>query len=132
VTLPWVGSASIMNTTAIKLAGPALNGVYAVGGFAEADDVSKAFAATYGSTYKVAADTLSAWPYDALTILGRAINDAGKTDPEAIRQSILNLKGFVGAMGPYRFNANGDGVHTYNIVTNKEGKVVFMSRVDFD
>lgn len=132
VTLPWVGSASIMNTTAIKLAGPALNGVYAVGGFAEGDDVSKAFAATYGSIYKVAADTLSAWPYDGMTILGRAINDAGKTDPEAIRQSILNLKGFVGAMGPYRFNANGDGVHTYNVVTNKEGKVVFMNRVDFD
>jgi branched-chain amino acid transport system substrate-binding protein len=132
VSIPWVGSASIMNTSAIKLAGPALNGVYGVGGFAEADDVSKAFAATYTNIYKVAADTLSAWPYDGVTILGRAINDAGKTDPEAIRQSILDLKGFVGAMGPYRYTANGDGVHTYNIVTNKDGKVVFLNRVSFD
>lgn len=132
VTLPWVGSASIMNTTAIKLAGPALNGVYAVGGFAEADDVSRAFAKAYTSAYKVAADTLSAWPYDAMTVLGRAINAAGKTDPEAIRQAILNLKGFVGAMGPYRFKPNGDGVHTYNVVTNKDGKVTFINRVEFD
>ncbi len=35
------------------------------------------------------------------------------------------------AEGEYNFDANGDGLHGYNIVKNEGGKLVYVRRVDF-
>ena len=69
---------------------------------------------------------------DAVTILAMAINKAGKTDPDAIREAILSVKKFPGAEGEYNFDANGDGLHGYNIVRNEKGEIVFEKHVDFN
>ncbi len=48
VTIPWVGSPSIANVTALKLAGPALYGTYGVADYAEdSSEGSKAFGKLY-------------------------------------------------------------------------------------
>jgi branched-chain amino acid transport system substrate-binding protein len=131
VTMPWVGSPSIMNAAAIKLAGRALNDTYAVGGYAEAATAAtKAFGAAYREAYHIPPDTIASGPFDAVTVLARGINKAGTTSPGAVRKAILAIKGFKGAQGDYDFTANGDGVHSYNLVKNENGNVAFMKLIE--
>lgn len=131
VNIPWVGSPSIVNVSALKLAGPALYGTFGVADYAEdSSPASKAYGKLYRDATKIAPDNQSSWTYDAMTILCMAINKAGKTDPAAIRAAILAVKGYAGAEGEYNFDANGDGLHGYNIVKNDKGNIVFDKHVE--
>ncbi|ABD87254.1 ABC transporter substrate-binding protein [Rhodopseudomonas palustris] len=132
VTIPWVGSPSIVNITALKLAGPALYGTYGVADYAEeSSEAAKAFGKLYRDAVKVAPDNQSSWPFDAVTVLAAAINKAGSTDPQKIREAILGIKKFPGAEGEYNFDDKGDGLHGYNIVKNDKGKIVFDKHIEF-
>jgi branched-chain amino acid transport system substrate-binding protein len=133
VNVSWVGSPTTATTTAIKLAGPALFGSFAVVDFnKDSSPEAKAFAAKYEAAYKSSPDIFSSWSYDAVQVLSLAINKAKSLDPQAIRAAILAVKGYKGAEGVYAFDANGDGLHGYNIVKNDNGTIVFNRRVDFD
>jgi branched-chain amino acid transport system substrate-binding protein len=133
VTIPWVGSPSIVNITALKLAGPALYGTFGVADYAEdSSEGSKAFGKIYRDAVKVAPDNQSSWPFDAINVLAAAIKSAGSTDPDKIREAILAVKKFPGAEGEYNFDKNGDGLHGYNIVKNEKGNIVFDKHIEFD
>ncbi len=95
-------------------------------------DTAKAFGKAYRDAYKTAPDNQSAWPYDAITILSAAINKAGSTDPNKIRDAILATQKFAGAEGEYNFDKNGDGLHGYNVVKNDKGKIVYDKHIDFN
>jgi branched-chain amino acid transport system substrate-binding protein len=131
VNIPWVGSPSTVNVSAMKLAGPALYGTFGVADYAEdSSPASKAFGKLYRDATKVAPDNQSSWTYDAMNILCMAIKKAGKTDPAAIRAAILAIRKYPGAEGEYNFDANGDGLHGYNIVKNEKGNIVFDKHVE--
>jgi len=133
VTLTWVGSPTTVTTTALKLAGPALYGSYAVVDFnKDSSAAAKAFAVKYEAAYKSAPDIFASWSYDAVHVLARAIGEAKSLEPGKLRQAILAVKGYAGAEGTYNFDQNGDGLHGYNIVKNNNGTVVFDKHVDFD
>jgi branched-chain amino acid transport system substrate-binding protein len=133
VTIPWVGSPSITNITALKLAGPALYGTFGVADYAEdSSEASKAFGKVYRDAVKVAPDNQSSWPYDAVNVLSAAINKAGSTDSGKIREAILATKKFPGAEGEYNFDQNGDGLHGYNIVKNEKGNITFDKHIEFN
>jgi branched-chain amino acid transport system substrate-binding protein len=133
VNVPWVGSPSIVNVTATKLAGPALYGTFGVADYAEdSSEGSKAFGKTYRDAFKLAPDNQSSWPYDAVTVLAAAINKAGSTEPQKIREAMLSIKKFPGAEGEYNFDQNGDGLHGYNIVKNDKGSIVFDKHIEFN
>jgi branched-chain amino acid transport system substrate-binding protein len=132
VNIPWVGSPSIVNITALKLAGPALYNTFGVADYAEdSSDASKTFGKAYRDVTKVAPDNQSSWTYDAVTVLSTAINKAGSTDPAKIREAILATKKFAGAEGEYNFDQNGDGLHGYNIVKNDKGNIAFDKHIEF-
>jgi branched-chain amino acid transport system substrate-binding protein len=133
VNTAWVGSPSTAVTTALKLAGQALYGVYSISDFdANSSPAAKEFATKYEAAYKSAADLYGAWTYDAVHVLALAIDGAKSLDPQKIRDAILSVKGYAGAEGTYDFDANGDGLHGYNIVKNDNGKIVFESHIDFN
>ncbi len=133
VNIPWVGSPSIVNITALKLAGPALHNTYGVADYAEdSSEGSKAFGKVYRDAVKVAPDNQSSWTFDAVSVLAAAINKAGSTDPGKIREAILATRKFAGAEGEYNFDQNGDGLHGYNIVKNDKGKIVFDKHIEFN
>jgi branched-chain amino acid transport system substrate-binding protein len=133
VSLTWVGSPTTVTTTALKLAGPALYGSYAVVDFnKDSSEAAKAFAAKYESAYKATPDIFASWAYDAVHVLARAIGEAKSLEPEKLRQAILATKGYAGAEGTYKFDQNGDGLHGYNIVKNNNGTIVFDKHIDFD
>lgn len=133
VGVTWVGSPTTVTTTALKLAGPALYGSYAVADFnKDSSPAAKEFATKYESTYKDTPDLFSAWTYDAVHVLALAIGNAKTLEPEKIREAILAVKGYPGAEGIYNFDKNGDGLHGYNVVKNEKGTVVFDKHIDFD
>lgn len=133
VTLPWVGSPSIIAATTMKLAGPALHGTFGVADYAEeANDEAREF----GKLYRAASggsspDFFGSWTYDAADGLCAAINKAGSTDREKIRAAIISVKGRKGAEGEYNFDEFGDGLHGYNIVRNDKGTIVFDKHIEF-
>ncbi len=59
------------------------------------------------------------------------MNDAKSTDPQKVREAIVAIKGYKGAEGEYNFDANGDGLHGYNIVRNEKGTIVFDKHIEF-
>jgi branched-chain amino acid transport system substrate-binding protein len=133
VAITWVGSPGTVTSTALKLAGLALNGSYAVVDFnKDSSEGAKAFSAKYESTYKSAPDYRASSSYDAVHVLACAIGDAKSLEPQKLRQAILAVKGYAGAEGIYTFDKNGDGLHGYNIVKNNNGTVVFGRHIDFD
>jgi branched-chain amino acid transport system substrate-binding protein len=133
VNLIWVGSPSITTTTARNLAGPALDGTYAVADFfAGANPQAKAFAGKYQAAYKSPADFFGSWPYDAIHVLAKAIEAAKSTEPQKLRAALLAVKGYEGVEGTYNFDNNGDGLHGYNILKNDGGTMVQEKRIDFN
>jgi branched-chain amino acid transport system substrate-binding protein len=132
VNIAWIGSPSAAATTALKLAGPALYGTYAVADFAaDSSPAAKEFAAKYEANYKSAADLFGAWTYDAVHVLALAIDNAKSLEPQKIRDAILSVKDYPGVEGTYNFDQNGDGLHGYNVVKNDNGKIVFIKHIEF-
>jgi len=132
VRTAWIGSPTTVSETAMKLAGSALHGSYAVTDFnAGANDIARAYARKYRERYGIDADNYSAWTYDAVSLLALAINKAKSTEPEAVRAALAGIRGHVGTEGAYNFDETGEGVRGYNVVRNENGKVTFIKRVDF-
>ena len=129
--VPWIGTASIVSTTAMSLAGRALYGTYGVADYAaDGSPAAKTFGERYFAAYKSLPDLQSAWPYDAVHLFARAIETAGSTDPKAIRAALVATRGYPGAEGEYNFDENGDGLRGYNVVRNDNGKIVFTKRIE--
>ena len=132
VNIPWIGSATNMSTTALRLAGSTMYGTFTVADFTrESCPASKAYADKYDAAYKLKADHFSAWAYDAMHILALAINNAKSLDPQKIRQALVAIKNYQGAEGTYNFDKNGDGLHGYNVVKNVNGQIVFVKHIEF-
>jgi branched-chain amino acid transport system substrate-binding protein len=132
VQTQWLGSPSIIDTSALELAGPALYNTFGVADYTvDATPASKSFATAYQDRFKGVPDNQSSWAYDAMNVLAMAIASAKSTDPESIRTAILAIQGYKGAEGEYDFDANGDGLHGYAVVRNQEGKVTFIKYVEF-
>lgn len=132
VRIPWIGGVTLVNYSTLKLAGPSLNGVYAVPDYAvEANPTSKTFAEAYQAKYGVLPDNQSAWSFDGVNILARGMTEANSTAPDKLRSAMLAFKGFQGAEGEYNFDKNGDGLHGYNVVRYENGKIQYLSRIDF-
>ncbi|WP_216851064.1 ABC transporter substrate-binding protein [Acidisphaera sp. L21] len=132
VRVPWIGSPSITNTSALNLAGASLYGTFGVADYAvDSSPAAKTFATKFEMQSKNPPDNQSSWAHDAVVVLGRALNDAGSTDPDKLRTAILAIRGLEGAEGTYNFDQNGDGLHGYNVVKNNSGKIVFDKHIDF-
>ena len=132
VTLPWVGSPTIVDAGVVKLAGPALWGTYGIVDYAvDSSPEAKEFAKLYSAVSNASPDFYSAWTYDAVGVLSAAINKAGSTEPDKIRAAILSTKGYKDAEGEYNFDEFGDGLHGYNIVRNENGVIVFDKHIEF-
>src|SRR5260221_11301674 len=108
VNIAWVGSPSTVGTTALRLAGPALDGSYAGCDFAaDSSPAAKEFATKYEANYKSAADLYGAWAYDAVHVLALVIDNAKSLEPQKIREAILSVKGYPAVEGTYNFDQRG-------------------------
>ncbi|GAB4373439.1 MAG: ABC transporter substrate-binding protein [Deltaproteobacteria bacterium] len=79
----------------------------------------------YESKYKEDVSTFGGHAWDAFMILKAAIEKAGSTDKEKVRDAIENLKGFVGTGGVFNFSPedhNGLSIDAFELQTVKDGK----------
>lgn len=133
VTTTWIGSASIVTDTAMKLAGDSLHDTYGIADFnPDANPAAKDYAAAYRAKHKLEPDVYSSWAFDAMNVIATALNAAKSTQAEDIRKAIVGIKDWKGVEGTYNFDDNGDGLRGYNIVKNEAGKVRFVEHIDFN
>ena len=79
----------------------------------------------YESQYKEDVSTFGGHAYDAIMVLKAAIEKAGSTDPEKVRDAIENLKGFVGTAGVFNFTPEdhcGLSLDAFEMLVVNDGK----------
>jgi len=86
----------------------------------------------YEAKYKEEASTFGGHAYDAMIILTKAIEKAGSTDKEAVRNAIENLKGVVGTGGVFTFSPqdhNGIDINAFSfeMITVRKGKFEILA-----
>jgi branched-chain amino acid transport system substrate-binding protein len=81
----------------------------------KADPASQKFVEAYKAKYNAEPDQFAAQAYDTLFIVAKAINDAGATEPEKIKDALGKVK-YTGVMGPFAFTANRDPAETSGVV----------------
>jgi branched-chain amino acid transport system substrate-binding protein len=89
----------------------------------------KAFVEAFRKKYSLEPETFSVTGYDAYLILIDAIERAGSLDPEAIREALIKTN-MVTARGPFKFDANHDGLAPVVIIEIKDGKKIFLGSVN--
>ncbi len=85
----------------------------------------------YEKRYKEDASTFGGHAYYAFMILAKAIEKAGSTDKEKVRDAIESMKGFVGTGGVFDFSAedhNGLGIDAFELLTVKDGKFALYGK----
>jgi branched-chain amino acid transport system substrate-binding protein len=99
------------------------------------DHVQKTVLETYKKDYekqfKEDVSTFGGHAYDAIMILKAAIEKAGSTDTEKVRDAIENLKGFVGTAGVFNFSPEdhcGLSLDAFEMLTVKNGKFALYEK----
>ncbi|MGB5993976.1 MAG: ABC transporter substrate-binding protein [Candidatus Deferrimicrobiaceae bacterium] len=85
----------------------------------------------YEKKYKEEASTFGGHAYDAFMILAKAIEKAGSTDKEKVRDAIETMRGFVGTGGVFDFSAedhNGLDIDAFELLTVKDGKFALYGK----
>jgi branched-chain amino acid transport system substrate-binding protein len=83
---------------------------------------------SYESKFKEKVSTFGGHTYDALTILARAIEQAG-TDREKVRDAVENITGLIGTAGTFNFSPTdhgGLGMDAFAMLTVKDGQFVLL------
>lgn len=111
-----IQSHGVANRKFLELAGEAAEGIMLPAGRlivweAVPDDhvqkaVLKEFAEAFKAKHGIEADTFAGHAYDALHIAVNAIEAAGSTESEALREAIEQTQGFVGTAGVFNYSAN--------------------------
>lgn len=94
------------------------------------NEVSEAFLEEYKEEYKENANAFSALGYDAYMVIIDAIEKAGSTDSNAIRDALAETKDFIGATGSITLNENGDAVKSAVINQVKDGEFTYLTTVE--
>jgi len=138
LNVPLYQSHGFGNIEYVKAAGPAAEGViFPAGRLLVADSLPKSnkqkavllkYKKDYETKFKEDVSTFGGHGYDAFMILANAIEKAG-TDKEKVRDTIENMKGFVGTGGIFNFSAtdhNGLDIDAFEMLTVKKGKFVVL------
>jgi branched-chain amino acid transport system substrate-binding protein len=81
----------------------------------------------YESRFNEQVSTFGGHAYDALLVLSEAIQKAGSTDKEKVREALENLKGIVGTAGIFNFSVtdhNGLAMDSFELLTVRDGRFV--------
>lgn len=109
----------------------AMNNTYYVDHVAADDPALADFAAAYKKEYGQEADSFAALGYDAAKLLIAAIEKAGSTDTEKIREALETMSGFQGVSGEITIDpATHNPKKSASILKFEDGKKVFATRVD--
>lgn len=119
LTAKLIGSPSWSQAVVVSLAKDAVDGMYVVEDyFPGRTPESKAYLDAWNAKYKDSPDALSAWNWDALMIIQKVYPESGG-DKNKFRDAVRAIKEYKGAVGTITFDANGDGLHTVDVMQYK-------------
>jgi branched-chain amino acid transport system substrate-binding protein len=95
-----------------------------------ASPVAETFLKEYRARYHKAPAAVTALGYDGYLVALDAINRAGSTSPQAIRDAIAATAGFEGSAGTVTLDANGDATKSAFLKSVKGGKFVFQTIIN--
>jgi branched-chain amino acid transport system substrate-binding protein len=120
----WISTWAAENGALLKQYPKEIEGLIYPFMYDESDSItSKNFADRVRASGKTA-DFFIASAYDILNIVAVAIDEAGATDTEEIKQSLLDIKDYDGVSGRFGFDKNGDVARDIFIKTVKDGVFV--------
>ena len=140
MTVPIFQSHGFANIQYAKAAGAAAEGViFPASRLVVADElpdknhqkpVIMAYKKAYEAKYGEDVSTFGGHAYDALTLLARAIREAGD-NREKVRSSLENIKNFIGTAGIFNFSPtdhNGLDIDAFAMLTVKDGRFVLLDK----
>jgi len=138
--VPLFQSHGFGNIKYVQAAGDAAEGIiFPAGRLLVADDLPKSnkqravllkYKKDYETNFKEDVSTFGGHGYDALMILVQAIEKVGP-DKEKVRDTIENMKGFIGTGGIFNFSPadhNGLDIDAFEMLTVKKGKFVVLKK----
>ena len=131
ITVPFLGSDGWDSPKLWEIGGTALNGCYFSNHYATDDPnpVVQKFVNDYKAKYKQLPDALAALAYDAARILADAMQRAGSTDGEKVRNAIASTKDFPGVTGQISINEERNAIKTAVIVKVENGKYLLTETI---
>lgn len=112
----------------LSIAANAADGIFYTAPSENKSPEYEAFAKRYQAKFDEAPDVFGAYSYDAAMAVSKAIEACGSTEPENIRDALLNVS-FAGASGDIAFRSNGDvASKAFGRKTIKGGKAVNVSK----
>ncbi|NVD35277.1 ABC transporter substrate-binding protein [Marinobacter lutaoensis] len=134
IDLPFYQSHGVASDSFLALAGEAAEGLrlpaspLLVPDSLPDDDPQKAIVQKYKSEYEARwnskVSTFGGYAYDGLMLAVKAIEAAGSTDPEAVREALENIRGYVGVTGEFNMSPddhNGLDADSFRILEVQDG-----------
>lgn len=123
-----VGFSNAYSQQLIELGGDAVEGVcFPVIFFSESSDPKvKSYVDQYKAEFGIEPSALTSQAYDSVGMLLTAIEKAGTTDTEAVKNALYEVD-YPGVTGETKFDSNGDVDKSFVKVTIKDGKFVEMN-----
>lgn len=127
-----IGSDSWGNLEIIPLCGADCEGLFFTTHYAadiatpKAQQFIKAYEAAYGKT----PDDVAALTYDSFGLLFQALQAAGKTDRDAVRDALVAITRYEGVTGIMQFKGTGDPVKSAVIIQIKGGKFTYFATAE--
>ena len=131
INVPIIGSGSMDSMQLLNIAGKAADGVSVPTVFDPkiANNSTRYFVENFKYYYGLEPDTLAAQGYDAIKLLGHAIEKGGTSNPIVISTNLRFLKKWQGVTGSYSLTQQGNIVDkAVYFKTVKKDKFVFIER----
>ena len=100
-----------------------LEGAYLTRDFSVEAPESAPFVEAYRAMFMEPPDGPSAWGYDAMSLLGLAIKNAGTLEPDAVRNAIANTMDYQGASAISRYDEKRHPVKGLTLHTIHNGEI---------
>jgi len=133
IDVPFLGGDTWEAPEFLSIGGEAVEGaVFSTHFTAEAPVTpeSDRFLNAYRQKYGKEANAFAALGYDAYMLILDVIEKVGSADPQAIRDGLAQVQGFMGATGIISLDENGDAVKSAVINKVENGKFVYLTTVE--
>ncbi len=133
ITVPLLGGDGWDSPELTKgAAGAALEGCYFSNHYSATDSsaVVQSFVTKYTQTYKTAPGAMAALGYDAMHIIADVIKNAGKADPQAIRDGLAKLNGYNGVTGTISIDPMHNATKPAMVLKIQGGKFVYHTTIN--
>ena len=131
LTMPFIGCDGWADQALLTIGGKAMDGCFFTNHFSPEDQspIVKNFVEKFQGKYGTLPDTFSALGYDAARLLADAIQRAGSSGSQAVRDALAKTAGFQGVTGQISLDANRNASKPGLIVTVKAGKFEIAEKI---